>query len=98
ALRRSLHDGRDHAWREVVYAEVARVLESLEGVALARAREPRDDDDPALARGLGVGGPLTHVASPVPPGMRKPFRKSRLAPRVEGCNRHQAAGSIHSAV
>src|SRR5215204_488526 len=87
ALRCSLHDGRDHTRWEVVYAEVSGIFESLEGVALARAREPCDNDDPALARGLGAGGLLTHVASSVPPGMHKPSRKARLAPRVEACNR-----------
>src|SRR5215210_1786989 len=87
ALCRRLHGGRDHAWREVINAEVTGVLESLQGVALARAGEPGDDDDRALFRGVRAARrPLSHVALRIAPCTRKPSRKSRLASRVTTCN------------
>src|SRR5919107_2934760 len=95
ALRSRLHNGGDHTRWEVVYAEVPRVFESLQSIGLSGAREPRDDDDPALARVLGAGGRrrlLIHASSTVPPGMRMPSRGSRLALWVSACNRLQVSG------
>src|SRR3712207_4863604 len=68
-LRGGLHGRRDHTRRQVVYAEVPGVLEGLHGVRLARAREPRDDDDTTLLRDQGARRPrrlLAHAASPRP--------------------------------
>jgi hypothetical protein len=50
-LRAELGKGRDQRGGEIVDAEVAQVLEALDRIALARTREPRDDDEADRVRG-----------------------------------------------
>jgi hypothetical protein len=67
SLRGRLHDGGDHARRQVVYAEVPRVLEGPQSVGFAGSGETGDDDDAASACGLRLDGlrrAIAHAPSP----------------------------------
>src|SRR5215212_6061019 len=91
-LGRGLHDRRYHARRQIVYAEISGIFESLQRSALPRSGKPRNNDDPVPAHLPRNGTLLTHAASSEPGGVDKPSRLSRLAPQIIACNRHQATG------
>src|SRR6202007_1844688 len=51
-------EGGDQRGRQVIHAEVAQILEALDGVAAPRPRHARDDDEARRGKGRGrlLGG------------------------------------------
>ena len=78
-LRAQLGEGRDQGGGEIVHAEVAQVLEALDGVALPRPGQPGDDDEAqALGRGRAASPSGHRLDEPEAAGARSIQHVHRL--------------------